>query len=96
MLRVTFEEMPIMLLQCRRKLLNVRWPSIITVIHEWRVKNMASSPCPVKVDEASVRGFPHTPIPQEHACQNEHAMMTYAHTYLSTDENTSGGLDRTH
>ena len=83
-----------MLLQRRRKLLNVSWPYIISVVHERRVKDMASSSCPVKVNEAYLRGLPHTPVPQEHPCQNKHAMMTCAHQYHSTNEDTFGGLHR--
>ncbi len=63
MSQLTFEEMPVMLLQGRRKLLNVRWPYIISVIHEWRVKDMSSSPCPIEVNEAYLRGVPHIPVP---------------------------------
>lgn len=54
-----------MLLQCWRKLLNVMRPNIISVIHEWWVKDMSGSPCPVKVNEAYVRGAPHIPVPQK-------------------------------
>ncbi len=65
MRQLTSEEMPIMLLQCRRKLLNISWPYIISVIHEWRVQDMSSSPCPVEVNEAYLRGLPHIPVPQD-------------------------------
>ena len=70
--QLAFEQTPNMLLQCRRKLLNVRWPYIMSVIHEWRVKYMSSSPCPVEVNEAYLRGLPQIPVPRE-TCMSKQA-----------------------
>ena len=52
---------------------------IISVIHEWRVKYMSSSPCPVEVNEAYFRGLPQVPVPQEtrmskQACNDDMCM----------------------
>ena len=53
------------------------------------VGDLSSSPCPVKVNEAHIRGISKVPVPSD-ACQ-EHDVMTVM--FISTD-NVDGGTYR--